>query len=83
VRLQAVYRCLPTRMRAAGMALPFERPKLQATAIMQVGEDFAAKLDRALDRSAQMKVFEHRAEPEPQVRAAEMNAPFATLRRRA
>ena len=37
--------------------------------------------DRALDRSNGMKVIE--AKPVPQVSAAEMNAPFATLRRRA
>jgi len=85
--LQAVYRCpalpLPTRMRAAGMALPFEHPKLAVAAMLHYDGDFADRLDRALERSAQpMKVIE--AKPvEPQVTPAQMNAPFATLRRRA
>jgi glycosyltransferase A (GT-A) superfamily protein (DUF2064 family) len=86
--LRAVYRnpslALPVRMRAAVAALPFEQPKLQATAITHYDGDFADRLDRALERSAAqpMKVIE--AKPvEPQVTPAQMNAPFATLRRRA
>ena len=38
-------------MRAAGLALPFEKPKLSAQAMVMVGGDFAARLDRALERS--------------------------------
>jgi hypothetical protein len=62
--LQAVYRDfrqpLPVRLRAAIEALPFESPKLSAVAVMS-GEDFGARLDRAIARSqAPMKVIEHR-----------------------
>ena len=49
--LQAIYRDrqlpLPVRLRAAIEALPFESPKLSATAIL-TQDDFAVRLDRAL-----------------------------------
>lgn len=55
--LQAAYRNpslpLATRLRAAAQALPFEHPKLAVTAVF--GEsDFAACLDGAVKRSAQV-----------------------------
>jgi hypothetical protein len=77
------------RMRAAAIAIPFEQPKLQATAITHYDGDFADRLDRALARSAEpkvvnepSKVIEHKP-AEPQVTPAQMSAPFTTLRRRA
>jgi|SRR6516164_5266317 len=58
--LQATYRSTElsfhTRMRAAIAAIPFESPKLQATATLQLGLDFASKLERAVLRSAKVKL---------------------------
>ena len=60
--LQAIYRSanipLSVRMRAAIEALPFESPKLSATAILQ-GDDFAERLERAIARSG-ARLIEHR-----------------------
>jgi hypothetical protein len=59
--LQAVYRDptqqLTTRMRAAMACLPFESPKLLATAIIDE-RDFATLLDQRLKRIEQMKLIE-------------------------
>jgi hypothetical protein len=54
--LQEIYRdeCIPlhTRIRAAVEALPFEEPKMSAVAIGHFDKrDFAAMLDRAIQRS--------------------------------
>jgi hypothetical protein len=58
--LQAVYRDkrvpLPTRMRAATIAVAYETPKLCATAIMRDENAFAGALERAIQRSAAGKV---------------------------
>ena len=52
--LQAIYKSrgvpLSVRMRAAVEALPFESPKLSATAVL-TGEDFAERLEKAIARS--------------------------------
>jgi len=59
--LQAVYRSpsqeLYTRMRAAMACLPFETPKLLATAIVSEG-NFAELLDRRLKRLEELKLIE-------------------------
>jgi hypothetical protein len=66
--LQAVYRNkrapLSIRMRAAALALPFETPKLAATAIVHDEHSFALALDRAIARSVAGKVtvIEHEAQ---------------------
>ena len=61
--LQAVYRhpglALHVRMRAAGLAIPYEVPKLAVT--YQASEkDFATLLDQRLKRIEQMKLIDAR-----------------------
>jgi hypothetical protein len=65
--LQAIYRDrqipLPVRTRAAIEALPFESPKLSATAVFPAGENFVSRLERAIVRSgAAPKLIEHRSD---------------------
>jgi hypothetical protein len=67
--LQAVYRDpeipLPTRMRAARDALQFEVPRLGVIATTNInGADFAALLDRAIERANGVRV-EPKALPPP------------------
>ena len=47
------------RIRAAQIAIEFERPKLGVNVNMNLGEDFAARLDRAIERTNGVKVIEH------------------------
>jgi len=67
--LRAVYRNkslpLPTRMRAAGMAIPFECAKLMATAIINENS-FAELLDKRLERMKQMELAQL-PKPAPQI----------------
>jgi hypothetical protein len=64
--VRAVYRgeieADPWRMRAAVAALPFESPKLAMTAYLSNADDFAARLDKAIEKSHQPKVIEHQPE---------------------
>jgi hypothetical protein len=68
--LKAIYRDpslpLPTRMRAAIAALPFESPKLAVTAMVSE-QDFATLLDQRLKRMEAMKADAIEARPQPQV----------------
>ena len=61
--LQMIYRdpqlSTAVRMRAAGLALPFESPKLAVTAMVSE-QDFATVLDRRLKRIEEMKVISPR-----------------------
>ena len=73
--LQSIYRN-PTepehrRLRAAMAALPFESPKLAATAIVHDEHSFALALDRAIARSNAGKVLELAANREAE-RVAEV-----------
>jgi len=67
--LVAIYRSprmpLHTRMRAAIAALPFETPKLQATAIVPMGLDLKSKLERAIMRSNAVRLLPAQPEAEP------------------
>src|SRR5262245_47520982 len=71
---------LPVRMRAASMAIPFERPALKAHALMVAEGDFAKRLEAAIERSGITKVIEAKPEPGPLPpvgpEPTPMNAPF-------
>src|SRR6266700_3375507 len=68
--LQAIYQNegvpLSIRMRAAIEALPFETPKLSATAIIPGEGDFTKRLEQAIARS-RLKLIEHIPEATPNV----------------
>ena len=61
--LQMIYRdpqlSTAVRMRAAGLALPFESPKLAVTAVVSE-QDFATVLDRRLKRIEEMRLLENK-----------------------
>jgi len=58
---------LPTRMRAAIEAMPFETPRITAVAVgWATGNDFATRLDRAVDDSNRAKLIEGRVIDEAQ-----------------
>ena len=71
--LQQVYRSpaipLSTRMRAAGMALPHEHPRLGVSVSFNGSEEWGAQLELAIARSAEVlvppKVIEHQPTPAP------------------
>jgi hypothetical protein len=52
------------QLRAAFKAIEYERPKLQATAILRNEEEFANALERAVARSAKVIEFKPKAEDE-------------------
>ena len=82
--LRRVYRStqqpMRLRMRAAIEALPFEVPKLSATAIATMdGQTFAQALDRAIERSrSPTPLLNGPVEPLP---PSELKKPMQTFRR--
>jgi hypothetical protein len=82
--LQAIYRDkqqpLNVRVRCAIEALPFEVPKLSATAIATMdGKSFAEALDRCIERSRQpVPLLNGPVEPLP---ASELKKPMSRYRR--
>jgi hypothetical protein len=63
--LQSIYRnpmeATSTRIRAAVEALPYENPRLSAIAVGRLtGEDFATRLDQAVEASNRAKLIEGR-----------------------
>jgi hypothetical protein len=76
--LQSIYRdeevALPVRMRAAIESLPYETPKLSATAIATMdGKSFAEALDRCIERSKSPPRLNGPVEELP---ASELKKPF-------
>src|SRR5262249_667748 len=55
----------PHRVRAARECLPFERPKLAVTAIVDDDGSFAARLELAIARSQRTRTIEAPANSEP------------------
>ena len=80
--LQSIYRdeevALPVRMRAAIESLPYETPKLSATAIATLdGKTFAEALDRAIERSKSPPILNG---PVVELPAEELKGPFPNYR---
>jgi hypothetical protein len=69
--LQAVYRNpdvpLSVRMRAAGMAIPYEMPRLSVVASIHDPAGFAERLERAIERSGiRPLMIDHAPQPKPE-----------------
>jgi hypothetical protein len=60
---QGRYRPTPMQLRAAAIAIAYESPKLAVTAYI-AEDDFAERLERALARSHNRGLIEHRREGE-------------------
>src|SRR5262249_29772909 len=64
--LQSIYRDplqpAVVRMRAATIAIAYESPRLAVTAYLSNADDFAARLDRAIEQSRSPKIIDHRPE---------------------
>ena len=81
--LQLAYRgkikLTPQQARCAIESLPYETPKLSATAIATMnGEDFASALDRCIERSKQPVPLLN--SPTEQLPAQELKGPFSNYR---
>jgi hypothetical protein len=81
-----------TRLRAASIAIEYERPRLAVTALVN-GDDFALRLEKAIERSRAVRVIEHTPPDEPSAESVKerppvgpsptpIDAPFPSPRRR-
>ena len=85
--LQAVYRNpdvpLSVRMRAAGMAIPYEFPKLSVVASVNDPERFAERLERAIQRSGvRPLLLEHAPQPKPAPEPTSIAGPMLATERK-
>ena len=59
--LQAIYRSatqpMARRMKAASIAIQYESPKLAVTAVVEGSDSLAARLNRAIERSARVEAY--------------------------
>jgi len=97
--LQAIYRSatqpMARRLKAASIAIQYESPKLAVTAVVEGSDSLAAKLNRAIERSARVEAYRliqagpsaasngaavH--ETAQEVSSASMRRPMALIRRR-
>ena len=97
--LQAIYRSatqpMARRMKAASIAIQYESPKLAVTAVVEGSDSLAARLNRAIERSARVEAYRliqagpsaasngaavH--ETAQEVSSASMRRPMAVIRRR-
>ena len=68
----------PQQMRAAIESLPYETPKLSATAVATMdGQTFAEALERAINRSNGPLLLNS----PPELPASELKKPFSKIRR--
>jgi hypothetical protein len=79
--LQAVYRNpdvpLSVRMRAAGMAIPYEFPKLSVVASVSDPAAFAERLERAIQRSGiRPLMIEHAPQPRSAPQPSSVTGPM-------
>jgi hypothetical protein len=96
--LQAIYRSaaqpMARRLKAASIAIQYESPKLAVTAVVDGSDSLAARLNRAIERSARVEAYRLiQAAPTASnasavyddpatVSSASMRRPMALIRRR-
>ena len=96
--LQAIYRSakqpMARRMKAASIAIGYESPKLAVTAVVEGSDSLAARLGRAIERSARVDAYRliqaaptgngHAAvhDSAAEVSASAVRRPMALIRRR-
>jgi hypothetical protein len=78
---------LSVRMRAAGLAIPYELPRLSVVASINDPASFADRLERAIERSGvrplmlEAKVIEHQSKPQAQQPSDVTGSMLATERK--